>query len=213
MKTKSLFGILCVVAMFIISALAYPYMGERVPIHWNIRGEIDGWGSPWISLLIMPLFGAGLLFLFNFLPKLDPIRKDYTPFNGTIARWHNAILIFFVVLHATVLAATVGWVLPMPQIAFVGTGLLLAFMGNEMRRLEPNSFYGIRMPWTINDPQVWRESHRVGGRVFVVGGLIMALSALLPVGLLSTIIFMLVLPAMILGTVGYSWWVAQKLKK
>ncbi|MCW1969901.1 MAG: SdpI family protein [Anaerolineae bacterium] len=212
MKNKSYFGIICVIAMFIISALAYPYMGERVPIHWNIRGEIDGWGSPWVSLLTSPVIGAIMLVLFNFLPKHDPIQKDYRPFSATISRWNNAIMLFFVLLHGAVLGATLGWNIPMPQLIVAGVGLLLAFMGNEMRRIEPNSFYGIRMPWTVNNPAVWRESHRVGGRVFVIGGLLMALTALLPVNMLSVVLFNAIMIAMIGGTIGYSWWVAQRLR-
>lgn len=213
MSNKPYFGIICVIAMFIISALAYPYMGERVPIHWNIHGEIDGWGSRWVSLLTAPVMGALMLVLFNILPKHDPIQKDYRPFSATIIRWNNAIMLFFVVLHGTVLGATLGWNLPMPQLIVVGVGLLLAFMGNEMRRIEPNSFYGIRMPWTVNNPLVWRESHRVGGRVFVIGGLLMALTALLPVGALSFALFNIILVLMLIGTIGYSWWFAQQLTK
>jgi uncharacterized membrane protein len=210
MKINRIFGVMCVALMFILSALAYPYMGERVPIHWNLQGEIDGWGSPFISLLITPLLGVVMLLLLTYLPKFDPIRKDYTPFIATIKRWNNAILLYFTLIHAFVLAATVGWAVPMPQLVIISAGVLMAFLGNEMRRLEPNSFYGIRLPWTLTNPQVWRESHRIGGRLFFIGGVLMALTGLFPVGVGTMIAFMGILFTMLIATIGYSWWVARR---
>jgi uncharacterized membrane protein len=36
-----------------------PQLPDEVPIHLNARGEVDGWGSPWLMLLL-PMIGLGL---------------------------------------------------------------------------------------------------------------------------------------------------------
>src|SRR5207237_8539015 len=44
----------------------------RVPIHWNLRGQIDGWASKPFGLLVMPLASLGIIALLHVLPRFDP---------------------------------------------------------------------------------------------------------------------------------------------
>ncbi len=37
--------LLLIVAMFAAAAWAWPQLPDRMPMHWNIRGEVDGWGN------------------------------------------------------------------------------------------------------------------------------------------------------------------------
>ena len=62
---------------------------------------------------------------------------------------------------------------------FLGVGFLMAALGNYMPRVRSNWFVGIRTPWTLSSEKVWRETHRLGGRVFVIGGIAIALAGLL----------------------------------
>ena len=57
------------------------------------------------------------------------------------------------------------------------SGLLLFFvvLGNYLGNLRPNYFIGIRTPWTLENPETWRATHRVGGRLMFFGALILLL--------------------------------------
>jgi uncharacterized membrane protein len=59
-------------------------------------------------------------------------------------------------------------------------GLLLAFLGNYLTRVEPNWFIGVRTPWTLSSDAVWRRVHRTAGWLFVIGGLVIAAGAFAP---------------------------------
>jgi uncharacterized membrane protein len=62
----------------------------------------------------------------------------------------------------------------------LGVGLLFVFLGNYLTRVEPNWFVGIRTPWTLSSDTVWRKTHRTGGLLMVLGGVVLAISAFLP---------------------------------
>lgn len=51
------------------------------------------------------------------------------------------------------------------SISFLGTGLLFVLLGLPMWRsmVGPNSFYGVRLPSTLNDPEVWYEVNARSG--------------------------------------------------
>ena len=62
---------------------------------------------------------------------------------------------------------------------WLGTAILFIVLGNVLPRARPNWFVGIRTPWTLSSDRVWERTHRLGGRVLVVGGIVVALAGLL----------------------------------
>ncbi len=46
-----------IVAMFAVAAWSWPTTPAQIPIHWNIAGQIDGYGSKFVGLLLMPVIG------------------------------------------------------------------------------------------------------------------------------------------------------------
>ncbi len=70
--------------------------------------------------------------------------------------------------------------LPIRGIVMI-VGLFLAFMGNYLTTVQPNYFVGIRTPWTLESPAVWARTHRLGGILFCLAGLLLAgLALVLP---------------------------------
>jgi uncharacterized membrane protein len=78
----------------------------------------------------------------------------------------------------TLLAAG-GVALGLDRIIHTAVGLLLIVLGNFMSKFTRNFFIGIRTPWTLASEEVWFRTHRLGGRLFVVAGLILVLTGLL----------------------------------
>ena len=66
----------------------------------------------------------------------------------------------------------------MQRVVPIGVGVLLVVIGNLLPRARPNWFVGIRTPWTLSSDRVWEKTHRIGGQVFVAGGMLIVLGAL-----------------------------------
>lgn len=173
-------GVVLFVVAAAISVVAYPFLPETVPIHWNLRGEADGFAPKAVALALTPaliLVFAGLL---RFLPAIDPKREEIRRFERSYHMAINLILTLLLVIHAMVVANGAGWSVDVSVVLPLLIGLLFLFLGNEMPRFRQNFFLGIRTPWTLSDEEVWRQTHRVGGRVFVVGGALMMAASFLP---------------------------------
>jgi uncharacterized membrane protein len=85
-------------------------------------------------------------------------------------------------------------------------GGLLAVIGNYFQALRPNYFIGIRTPWTLQSEQVWKKTHKLGGRVWMGGGILIAiLSFLIHGNEASGIVFGTLLGIMVLWPVLYSF--------
>src|SRR5690606_6630863 len=114
------------------------------------------------------------------LRKLDPRRANYERFDETFWLLLNLLLGFFLVMHVLTLGAAIGVVGDVTRWVVALLGLMMVVLGNYLPRVRSNGWMGVRTPWTLENERVWRETHRLAGRTFMVGGLIAMLAALLP---------------------------------
>lgn len=158
----------------------WPKMPVRVPTHWNIAGQPDGFGPGWVSALApaaLALFiYAGLLFS----PMLDPRRRNYRLFAEAlrVVRW--TLPLFAVALHIALGLNGLGYPVDVPTVIRVALPVIFMAIGNNLGRLRPNYFIGIRLPWTLASEEVWVKTHRLSGRLWVVCGLLQLGAAFLP---------------------------------
>ena len=73
-----------------------------------------------------------------------------------------------------------GYNVPMSYIVPVIVGLIFIIIGNYLQRVRSNYFMGIRTPWTLSNETVWKKTHRLSGKLFFIGGLLILVSAFLP---------------------------------
>ena len=180
---------IALLALCLASAAAYvlwalPAMPEMVPTHWGVDGSVNGWsdkGSTVFMGVIMPILMLALLFA---APFFDPRGTSFNRFKGIYQGFSAAFTVFMVV---------VAWITPLSALGVLPTaggsvvniivfgflGLLFVGLGVVMPRIEPNYTFGVRLPWTLADPENWRRTHRFAGPVFVVMGVVTVVSALL----------------------------------
>jgi uncharacterized membrane protein len=189
-----------------------PSIPDPAPIHWNAAGEVDGYGSPWIVALLPPIVATIMALLALVLPRIDPRGQGYMAFFRTYALIMNSLVLFFAGLQVITIGVAVGWPVSVPRLLCLGMSLLIVVLGNELGRVTPNYFVGIRTPWTLADPDVWRKTHRVGARLFVAGGGLAALSSLVVPEewlFVATLLFVIV---PVLATIPYSYVVWRQLR-
>lgn len=195
---------------FIVAAIAlaaavwaYPHLPPRVPTHWNIRGEPDGYSGRFVAAFVFPMAILGLAALIQVLPKIDPKGKNYAKFDDTYWLLCNGILIFTGVIYVAILANAIGAPVPIGRVIPVALGFLFLVIGNYLRRVQPNWFLGIRTPWTLSSDTVWLKTHRLGAWLFVVAGFLFMVSAVLPSATIG-VPFAVIIMSLVLTPVLYS---------
>lgn len=142
---------------------------------------------PGIAAAVWALFqvlrgAAGLRIaklMFNDVPErladpqtIERIRATY----DTLGLW---IVVLVLGVHAGMIAAALGHDALAPRLIVVILGICLAAAGNVMPRLRPNLLAGVRTRETLNDPQLWRTTHRILGATLVMAGTITAVVGLI----------------------------------
>src|SRR5712692_9412899 len=172
------FGLVVAAVAVAVSIWAYPSLPPAVATHWNVRGPADGFSSRIVAVSIFPIVVLVMTGLFNVLPKVDPRRENYGKFLSTYWLIANAVIVFMLIGHGMIIATGLGYTVKIDRPLPIGLGVLFIVLGNYLTRVEPNWFVGIRTPWTLSSDTVWRKTHRTGGWLFVLGGLVVAAAAL-----------------------------------
>ncbi len=205
MRIKNEFPLLIVVMIpFIYIAYIWNSVAEKVPIHWNGKGEIDRWGTK-EELLIIPLALPLLTYLiFLFVPILDPKKK--------IEKMGNKFyqLKFIIVSLMSILAMYIIYVaknlsILNPNGIFIIVGLLFTIMGNYFQSIPANYFIGIKTPWTLENENVWKKTHILGGKLWFAGGLLIIISSFLISKKINLIILLIITGIITLIPVIYSY--------
>jgi len=197
----------------ILTPLAYlwtkwPEVPTRVPVHYGLDGMADRIGSKSEFLtMVLVLTGVNVFVLF-FLPhiyKIDPRKTaadNKSRLNGiTFATVILLSLITFVMVDnagAHKLDFQFKWLIAL-------LGAFWCVLGNYMYNIKPNYFAGLRLPWTLNNEDNWRLTHRLAGKVWFAGGLLVILLSFLLPGPVVPIMFIAIVFITILIPAVYSY--------
>ncbi|NOY55671.1 MAG: DUF1648 domain-containing protein [Actinobacteria bacterium] len=169
-----------IAAMFVWAAVEWSALPDRIPVHWNAAGVVDGYAGKFVGLLLPPVVTLAVYLALRYLPRIDPVRANYASFAGTylLVRTVVVVSMAFSFVVAVVAIANEGAV-PKDRLEVGAVAVLFVILGGAMGKFRPNWFVGIRTPWTLSSKVSWVKTHRVGGRVFVGVGLATLVVALI----------------------------------
>lgn len=211
------------ILIWIIAAVPLIYLGitwtslpAEVPLHFDLHGRPDRYGSRNELLVVVAMLSgmsAGMYFLLSNIYKIDP--KKYAAENkDRLRKIGFAVGIFMSALCCFIIYSTVkGSIEFGMRYVFAGVGLLFSLMGNYMHNMKPNYFAGLRVPWTLNDPDNWRRTHLVAGKLWFAGGLFLAFLCILVPDPFSIIVFFVVMAVLVIVPIIYSYRLYRRKKQ
>lgn len=182
MNTKTTLLLLGLIFLLVvgISLFAYNRFSEPVAVHWGPGGTADGFGSRFTGAFLLPIVAACAALLMLALPAIDPLKANIATFRREYNIFILAFASFMVYLHGLTILYNFGLVTNLNRMLTPGFGLLIFFTGVLLQKAKRNYFIGIRTPWTLNSDTVWDQTHRRGGLLFKIAGLICLLGIFFP---------------------------------
>lgn len=196
-------SILLTVVSLLLSLTVFSSLPEQIPAHWNVHGTVDRF-APKLTVFIFPGIIFLITILFQFMRRTDPNSDNYDKFQREYHRYTFVIGLVFFAVQIMTIAAAFRMDFNVNLIFCLGIGSLFIFIGNLLPKTKHNYFIGIRTPWTLADEQNWFRTHRIAGKIWVLGGLIVALTALAPESF-QVPVFLTILAVMVVTPFVYSY--------
>lgn len=215
MKKIKLYDIFSLLIIFSVAISAHYFNGllpETVITHWGYNGQADGWGDKSVLVVFVPFLIIGLYLLFRFLPKMDPKKENYLRFDSAYHAFKLLIVAFLAIIYFISIYSNLGYEISISDTMTWLMGALFIAIGFLIKNVKQNWFMGIRTPWTLSNEEVWKKTHLLAQKVFVIGGICFVFMPYISPSYVP-IIFIFVLVMIIGLSYGYSYWLYRKLEK
>lgn len=181
---------------------------DVIATHFGMDGTPNGWSSKWFAVIGLPL----ILVIVNAIcvigSETDPRRENYPKKMMKIVYWICPVCSW--ICTGSMYAYELGYRMEnMWQWVCVFLGIVFAVIGNYLPKVKQNWYLGIKLPWTYADEDNWNRTHRLSGKVWVIGGILLVLNAFVQMKYLEFVIF----AAMLLIPTAFSFLYDRKKRK
>ena len=178
-RTTIFISITLIAIAVLAGLLLWSRLPDPMPGHWNAAGEIDGYISKFWGVFLLPIISIALTGLFLIVPRIDPLKANIAQFRAAFNWFIVAFVVYILYLYILTLLAALGTLFNMTLMLLPAVGLLFIGIGYLMSGAKRNFFIGIRTPWTLSSDTVWDKTHKLGSRLFMLGGVVTILCAFL----------------------------------
>ena len=203
-----------IIALVLVSVLAsvvaYQFLPEKIVSHWNIYGNADSQMDKAFALSIMPIVAIFIAALYFLIPKLDPLRQNIKKFEFQYGLMFATIIAFMLYIHIITILWNLGFSLNISAAIIPGVALLLFVIGLLLKDSERNWFVGVRTPWTLSSDNVWKKTHLLASKTFMIAAVILLLSIFFPEYAFFAIIFIVFRAAIIPAVYSYFDYAKEK---
>lgn len=183
---KVIISSIFVLLPMIFGVIFWDKLPDTLTTHWGADGEADGWSSKAFAVFGLPL----ILFVFHWICVLatafDKSNKNQNDKVFSIVLWILPILSFFSngAVYLTAFGIEPDFLTLMPVLL----GFVFMLIGNYMPKCKQNHTIGIKIKWTLANEENWNYTHRLAGKVYFFGGILVMLCALLPLKLIPLLV-------------------------
>ncbi|WP_088069673.1 SdpI family protein [Gottfriedia luciferensis] len=206
---KHLIAVLLFIISIVLWSINYQDLPAKLPVHWDISGHVNNYDSKlqtFIELHVIMLF----VYLLPFItPKIDPRKENYKYFQRSFYLMTTGMLFLFFLINLSVLYYGLGYNIQIGSLVFIFIGLLFILLGNYLPHVRSNYFIGVRTPWTLSSESVWRKTHRVSGRLFMLIGLCFLFLYFIPIAY-KTYVFIPLIILLVGFPIIYSYFIFKK---
>lgn len=223
MKLKSKILFILAFTPIIITSVSLIFMNDTVPMHYNINGEVDRWGSKYENFIFPAIIIAFYLFWIIYIrfyskSNTDDVEKSKSNINVlyiiaiAITFAFDVLQCIFLIMAFSI-AKNLSTNIDIPLIINCILSVVLIIIGNFLPKTKRNSVAGVRTSWTQKSDKAWNTANRNAGIALVVSGILTIIESSFIRGFISTIIMTAILLISVIISYIYSYIAVTKNKK
>ena len=204
-----------------VTGIVLQFMPDTIPMHYDMSGSIDRWGSKMESfilpaaILLITLFWHLMIHAFEAKASRADSEKEQMEAKSAakilcIVGLSQAVMFgimqYFILYSSYVQAGTgsAEATIDIAKVSCILCGIVFVVLGNFMTRVKKNAVVGIRTPWSMYNDNTWRKSNYFGAVCFIIAGVLTIVTAAFVSGTTSTIFLLVYILAASVIAVIYS---------
>lgn len=196
-KKLVLFTSILILLPSLVGCVFWNQLPEEIPTHFNLLGQADGYNHKMSAIFGLPTLMLLMYWLLLFLMIKDPKSSNISSKIQLLIYW---IIPFVSCLSMiSIFGEYLGYSMMSGLLAQIFMGVVMIVIGNYLPKTHRNYIIGIRLPWTLESDKNWRKTHRLAGKIWVLGGLLLFLNSFLQLYVywvfFLTLFFVVIIPS------------------
>lgn len=201
-RFKLIISSLIILLPILAGALLWNKLPDYLTTHWGADGVADGFSSKAIAIFLLPVIFLLLFWICIFVTSKDPKNKNQSQKSINMVIW--IIPILSCLMNGIMYITAFGYEIEIKILIALILGFLFIFIGNYLPKCKQNYTIGIKVKWTLENEENWYATHRFTGKVWLICGILMFLSCLLPEKIFLYSLPVLIIPVAVLPLI-YSY--------
>ena len=190
----------------LVGVLLWNRLPDVMATHFGMSNEANGFSSKTFAVFGLPLFMLAMLWFCAVITSNDPRKQNISPKVFTLVLW--IIPVVSLICAAIIYTYNLGYNWNITFVMELFTGILFIIIGNYLPKSRQNYTVGIKLPWTLADEDNWNRTHRLGGFLWVICGILLIVMTL--TGFETEIfLFGIIIAATVVPCI-YSYWLYKK---
>ena len=174
-KKLVLFTSILILLPSLVGCVFWNQLPEEIPTHFNLLGQADGYNHKMSAIFGLPTLMLLMHWLLLFIMIKDPKSSNISSKIQLLIYW---IIPFVSCLSMiSIYGESLGYSMMSGLLAQIFMGVVMIVIGNYLPKTHRNYIIGIRLPWTLENDENWRKTHRLAGKIWVLGGLLLFLNS------------------------------------
>ena len=174
-KKLVLFTSILILLPSLVGCVFWNQLPEEIPTHFNLLGQADGYNHKMSAIFGLPTLMLLMHWLLLFLMIKDPKSSNISSKIQLLIYW--TIPFVSCLLMISIFGEFLGYSMMSGLLAQIFMGVVMIVIGNYLPKTHRNYIIGIRLPWTLENDENWRKTHRLAGKIWVLGGLLLFLNS------------------------------------
>lgn len=159
----------------LVGIILWDRLPNEVATHFGTDGTPNGWSSKIFAVFGMPLFLLAMDWVCIGATMFDPKKKNIGTKMFTLILWIIPMISIFV--HFAIYSVALGAEFNIGKASCILMGVIFILVGNYLPKSKQSYTVGIKLPWTYNSQENWNRTHRLGGWVWIICGVIFLFNA------------------------------------
>lgn len=205
-KLKIIISSVITLLPMIFGFLVWDRLPENVATSFGWNGEITGYSSKMFAVVGLPAILTFVNLICIIATSADPRRKNIN--NKVFSIVLSIVPVCSLLCGICIYANAFGYKISVESIMPVFMGVLFLVLGFILPKCKQNYTIGIKLPWTLHDEKNWDKTHKLAGKLWIYGGIIMVVSGLFNL----TFLFMAIIFALVIIPTVYSYLIYKNKK-
>ena len=205
-KYKMIISAIITLLPMIFGFIVWDRLPENIATSFGWNGEITGYSSKMFAVVGLPAILTFVNLICIIATNADPRRKNIN--NKVFSVVIGIVPVCSLLCGICIYGNALGYKVSVESIMPVFMGILFFVLGFILPKCKQNYTIGIKLPWTLHDEENWDKTHKLAGKLWIYGGIIMVVSGLFNL----TFLFMAIIFALVIIPTVYSYLLYRKQK-